>query len=168
MSPASRLVALAHVAALASLSVAAQAQVFKCAHPGGSTTYQSTPCPVAGPPAAHPTLAQLNAAQQVADADAKAKASADPYASMLSSRPQPLAPLAPSVVEPPRKPVTQQTASEEDRRKACTIALSNQVVLARGRQVFTYDNTGNKQYIPDSERSAAQARAKNSEARNCD
>ena len=165
MSNASRFIPLAHAAALASLSISAQAQVYKCAQPGGSTTYQSTPCPVAGKPAAHPTLAQLNAAQQAADA--QARDSADPYATSVGSRPKAPGRLAPSVPEPPSRPVTQQTASEEDRRKACTIALSNQVVLARGRQVFTYDNTGNKQYIPDSERSAAQARNKNSEARNC-
>jgi hypothetical protein len=165
MSNASRLVALAHATVLAGLSFPAQAQVYKCAQSGGSTTYQSTPCPVAGKPAAHPTLAQLNAAQQAADA--KARDSADPYATSVGSRPQAPRPMAPSVPEPPHKPVTQQTATEEDRRKACTIALSNQVVLARGRQVFTYDNTGNKQAIPDSERSAAQTNSKQSEARNC-
>ncbi len=166
MSNASHLVALAHATALASFSVAAQAQVYKCAQPGGSTTYQSTPCPATGPAAKHPTLAQLNAAQQAADA--KARDSADPYATSLGSRPQAPGRLSPSVPEPPRQPVTQQTASEEDRRRACAIALSNQVVLARGRQVFTYDNTGNKQFIPDSDRSAAQTRSKQSEARNCD
>ena len=164
MSNASRLAALA-CATLAGLSLSAHAQVYKCAHPEGSTTYQSTPCPVAARPGALPTLAQLNAAQQAADA--KARDSADPYATSVGSRPHAPGRLAPSVPEPPRKLVTQQTATEEDRRKACTIALSNQVVLARGRQVFTYDNTGNKQYIPDSERSAAQDRSKQSEARNC-
>jgi hypothetical protein len=165
MSNASRTAARAHAAVLASLCLSAQAQVYKCAQTAGTTTYQSTPCPVAGKPAAHPTLAQLNAAQQAADA--KARDGADPYATSVGSRPRAPAPLAPSVPDPPRKAVTQQTATEEERRKACTIALSNQVVLARGRQVFTYDNTGNKQYIPDSERAAAQTRAKGSEARNC-
>ncbi|MEO5688158.1 MAG: hypothetical protein ABIR54_12415 [Burkholderiaceae bacterium] len=165
MSNASRIAALAHAAVLASLAFSAQAQVYKCAQSGGSTTYQSTPCPVAGKPSAHPTLAQLNAAQRAADA--KARDSADPYSTSVGSRPRAPGPQAPSVVEPPRKAVTQQTATEEDRHKACTIALSNQVVLARGRQVYTYDNTGNKQYIPDSDRSAAQTRSRQSEARNC-
>jgi len=160
MSPASRTSALL----LATASLAAQAQVFKCAQAGGATVYQSRPCPVAGPPAVHPTASQLNAAQQAAAPRAPAD---DPYASPPNARPRAAGPLAPSVAEPPRKPLRRDDYTEEDRRKACTIALSNQVVLARGRQVFTYDANGNKQTIPDSERAAAQTRARQSQAANC-
>jgi len=160
MSHASRTVALL----LATGCLAAQAQVFKCTQPGGATVYQARPCPVPGTPAAHPTAAQLNAAQQAAAPQAQAD---DAYATPVKARPRAPGPQAPSVAEPPRKPLTRDNYSEEDRRKACTIALSNQVVLARGRQVFTYDANGNKQYIPETDRAAAQTRAQQSQAANC-
>ena len=128
------------VLVLATLPIAASAQVYKCAQAGGGTTYQSTPCPVAGAkPALHPTAAQLNAERASAAATAKPQvvATADPY-------------------------------SDGHRRRDCTIALQNQSVLRRAGRPYTTDAAGQKTYVMDSDRARLIAEAEHQAAQLCD
>jgi len=106
-------------AALLLSAAAAQAQVFKCPQPGGGTSYQSTPCAVAGAkPASHPSAAQLNAQRASAPQVTARSDAPDPY------------------------------DGEGMRRRNCMIALQNQMVLKRtgagtGRRAVVTDSKGN-------------------------
>ena len=123
---------------LALLPAAASAQVYKCAQPAGGTLYQSTPCPVAGPAAVHPTAAQLNAQRASAPAPARPPtAAADPY-------------------------------SDGHRRRDCTIALQNQSVLKRAGRPYTTDAAGQKTYVMDSDRARLIVEAEHQAAQLCD
>lgn len=123
----------------AALPFAAHAQVHKCAQPSGGVTYQSTPCPVAGPPAAHPTAAQLNAER--------------------ASAPRPAAPRV-TVADP---------YDDGHRRRDCTVALQNQVTLRRtGGRVFVTNAAGQKEYIDDRDRPRLLAEAEKHAAKLCD
>jgi len=123
---------------LAALPLAANAQVYKCAQPGGGTAYQSTPCPVAGKPAARPTAAQLNAERASAPAPAKPAAPAvDPY-------------------------------SDNHRRRDCTVALKNQNVLKSPGRIYWTDAFGHKVDIADGDRPRLSAEAERQVAKFCD
>ncbi len=164
-SPARRVRAVALVGLLASLPLAAGAQVYKCPQAGGSTSYQSTPCASATRPAARPTAAELNAARQAqAQAPAAAGPVVDPYATAVSSRPRAPGPLKPSVPAPPRDG---RITSDEERRRACTIALNNEAVLARGRKAYSFDKDGNQNTVLDTDRARLKAEADHVAATTC-
>ena len=127
------------VLVLASLPAAARAQVYKCTPAGGGhVIYQSTPCPVPGKPAAHPTAAQLNAERASNPAPARPPVAADdPY-------------------------------DDGHRRHDCTMALKNQSVLkSPGRVVYT-DALGHRVEVMDSERPALVAQAERQAKQFCD
>ncbi len=129
--------------ALLLVAVAAPAQVvYKCAQPGGGTTYQSTPCPVPGAkPAAHPTAAQLNALRASAPV-AKAEPTSDPY-------------------------------SDDRRRRDCTVALQNQVVLKHAAEnpnsrAFSTDKNGQRTYVQPGETAGLIAKNERLASAKCD
>ncbi len=154
--------------ALAGLSPPALAQVNKCAQADGSITYQSAPCGANEPAAARVTAAQLNAAQRArdqAEARAKARAAADPYANGVSSRPRAPGPLKPSVASP--LPEDAKIVTTDDRKRACTIALNNEAVLSRQTKAYTFDRQGNREDIAPGDRAGKLAVAKRNEAKYC-
>ena len=152
------------VALLAVAPLAAPAQVFKCAQPGGSTSYQATPCKVNAAPAAHPTAAQLNAARETQPA-AEPRPHVDTYAMPPSARPQAPGPLKPSVASPTGG--MRRIDSDEERRRACTIALNNDAVLSRGRKAYSFDKDGNQNWVQDGDRAGLLSSSKKQEARYC-
>ncbi len=131
--------------ALLFVAVAAPAQtVYKCAQPGGSVAYQSTPCAVPGAkPAVHPTAAQLNAARASAPVVAAApQDTSDPY-------------------------------SPDKRRHDCMIALQNQVVLKRAAEnpnsrAFSTDKNGQRTYVAPGETSGLIAKNERAASAKCD
>ena len=152
------------VALLAVAPLCAQAQVFKCAHPGAPTSYQSTPCTAGATPATHPTAAQLNAAREARPA-AEARPYVDTYAMPVSARPQSPGPQKPSVASPTGG--LRRIDSEEERRRACTIALNNDAVLSRGRKSYSFDKDGNQNWVQDGDRAALLSSSKAQEAKYC-
>ncbi len=157
--------AMALAGALAALAPPAQAQVYKCPQAGGSVSYQSTPCATGTPQGAHPTAAELNAAQH-AQATAAARPTADPYATRVDARPRAAGPLKPSVASP--LPEDAHVVTAEDRQRACTIALNNEAVLGRtGNKACSFDRTGNRNDVMDADRANLLAAARRNEARYC-
>jgi hypothetical protein len=160
-SPARGLV----VALLAVAPLAAHSQVFKCAQPGGSTSYQPTPCKGNAAPATHPTAAQLNAAREAQPA-AEPRPYVDTYATPPSARPRAPGPPKPSVASPTGG--MRRIDSEEERRRACTIALNNDAVLSRGRKAYSFDKDGNQNWVQDDQRAGLLSSSKKQEARYCE
>ena len=129
--------------ALLFVAVAAPAQaVFKCAQPGGGTTYQATPCAdPSAKPAAHPTAAQLNALRASAPVVAS-KPTSDPY-------------------------------SSDQRRRDCTVALQNQMVLKRvaanpNSRAYTTDGSGQRNYVSPGESAGLVAQNEKAASAKCD
>jgi len=149
---------------LATLPFAAQAQVYKCTQANGSTGYQSTLCATGARPAAHPTAADLNAARQ-AQAAADPQPFSDPYKTPLNVRPQAASPLKPSVASPTDG--MRRVDNDEERRRACTLALNNEAVLSRPTHAFSYDKSGNRNDVMDADRPRLLAQAQALEARYC-
>ena len=160
---------------LASLPLVAEAQVFKCSQPDGSTTFQQSPCPgnikaPAAPPAdakpassrAEPYFdpyAPVNVRQRAAEVSLPAthpNPVAPPVAQAERRRPEepeasPRAPAAPSAEQ-------QQVTQENERVKAynksvmCNNARQQLGVLKVQRPVYRVDNNGERHYVDDKDR----------------
>ena len=152
------------VALLVVATLAANAQVFKCAQPGGSTSYQARPCKGNAAPPTHPTAAQLNAAREAQPA-AEPRPYVDTYAAPPSARPRAPGPLKPSVASPTGG--LRRIDSDEERRRACTIALNNDAVLGRGRKAYSFDKDGNQNWVQDGDRAGLLSSSKRQEAKYC-
>ena len=152
------------VGVLAGAPIAARAQVYKCPLANGTVGYQSTPCATHEKPASHPTAAQLNAARDALP-KAEEKPYVDPYARTATARPRAAEAPLPSVAAPPRN--EQRAATEEDRRRLCTIALNNQSVLKQQGQAYSFDKAGHQQMIANGERERLYVEAERVAAANC-
>jgi hypothetical protein len=175
--PARRHDAVLLAALLAAAPLMAHAQVYKCVQANGTTGYQSTPCAAGDKPAAHPSVAQLNAQRAAAPKDDKPYD--DPYAGDASSRPHPdvpatRAPASRDVVDlPPGRSTSGLVADVQARNRreneqhaymeahkndkrvdmaACNAARHNLGVLSEQRPVYSYDNKGNRNYVEDKDR----------------
>jgi hypothetical protein len=157
--------AAAFIVLLAGLSLPALAQVHKCTLPDGSIGYQAAPCTAsdAAPPQ-RVTAAQLNAARR-AQEQARARAAADPYADSPSSRPRAPGKQKPSVASP--LPENARVVTDEDRKRACTVALNNEAVLSHPTKAYSYDRAGNRKDVAEPDRDGLLAIAKRNEAKYC-
>lgn len=162
-----RVRAAALIGLLAGLSLPALAQVHKCTQPDGSIAYQSAPCPgEALPPQQRVTAAQLNAARRAQEQEqALPRVAADPYANSTSSRPRAPGAQKPSVASP--FPEHASIVTDEDRQRACTIALNNEAVLSHPSQAYSFDRAGNRKDIAAPDRDGLLAIAKRNEAKYC-
>ena len=149
---------------LAALPFAAQAQVYKCPQANGSIGYQATPCATGARPGVHPTAAELNAGRQ-AQSPAEPRPFTDVYADTANARPRAAEPLKPSVASPTGG--MRRIDNDEERRRACTIALNNEAVLARPTHAYSFDKNGNRNDVMVGERPGLLAEAKQQEARFC-
>jgi hypothetical protein len=156
--------ALAAALVLAALPLAARAQVYKCPQANGSTGYQSTPCATGAKPDGHPTAAELNAAR-AAQAPPEPQSFFDPYKNPVGARPKAAEPMKPSVASPTDG--MRRIDNDDERRRACTIALNNDAVLSRQTPAFSYDRNGNRVDVLDMDRQRLLAEAKAQEARYC-
>lgn len=193
-SPAWGMVAVL-VGVLAGSPFEAQAQqVYKCPQSNGTIGYQATPCATSEKPPSHPTAAQLNAQRAAAPRDDKPYD--DPYATSVSSRPHPQAPIVqapPSPFAPApapaqtqstsslvadvqarnRRDISQQAALDAHRNDkvvnsaACNTARGNLGVLNEQRPVYSYDNKGNRVYVEDKNRAATIAQTQQQISANC-
>jgi hypothetical protein len=159
------LAAAAFIGLLAGLSLPALAQVHKCAQADGSVSFQSAPCAAsdAAPPQ-RVTAAQLNASRR-AQEQARTRVEADPYADSPSSRPRAPGKQKPSVASP--LPENARIVTDEDRKRACTIALNNQAVLSQPGKAYSFDRTGNRKDVAEPDRDGLLAIAKRNEAKYC-
>jgi hypothetical protein len=191
--PARRGDAVLLAALLAAAPLMVHAQVYKCVQANGTTGYQSTPCAASDKPAAHPSVAQLNA-QRAATAAKDDKPYDDPYVGDLGSRPHPQVPVtrAPAsrdVVDlPPGRSTSGLVADVQARNRreneqqaymdahkndkhvdmtVCNAARHNLGVLGEQRPVYSYDNKGNRNYVEDKDRSAKIAETQRLIAANC-
>jgi hypothetical protein len=150
---------------LAGLSLPALAQVHKCTQPDGSIGYQSAPCTAgdAAPPQ-RVTAAQLNAARH-AQEQAQARVETDTYADSPNSRPRAPGKQKPSVASP--LPENARIVTDEDRQRACTVALNNQAVLSQPGKAYSFDRAGNRKDVAEPDRDGLLAIAKRNEAKYC-
>jgi len=149
---------------LAALPFAVRAQVYKCPQANGSTGYQATPCATSTRPAGHPSAAELNAARQ-AQAPAEPAPFSDPYKNAVNTRPQGPGPLKPSVASPTDG--LRRIDNDDERRRACTLALNNEAVLSRPSHAYSYDKSGNRNDVMDMDKPRLLAEARALEARYC-
>ena len=150
---------------LAGVSLPALAQVHKCTQPDGSIGYQSAPCSAGdAAPTQRVTAAQLNAARR-AQEQARARAEADPYADSPSARPRAPGKPKPSVASP--FPENARIVTDEDRQRACTIALNNEAVLSHPNKAYSFDQAGNRKDVAEPDRDGLLAIAKRNEAKYC-
>jgi hypothetical protein len=149
---------------LATLPFAVQAQVYKCPQASGSIAYQATPCATGAKPGGHPTAAELNTARE-ARAPAEPQPFFDPYRNAAGARPKAAEPLKPSVASPTGG--VRRIDNDDERRRACTIALNNDAVLSRPTGAYSYDKSGNRIDVMDLDRQRLLAEAKAQQARYC-
>jgi len=157
--------AAALIGLLAGLSLPALAQVHKCTQPDGSIGYQSAPCTAgdASPPP-RVTAAQLNAARH-AQEQARARVETDTYADSPNSRPRAPGKQKPSVASPFAEDA--RIVTDEDRRRACTVALNNEAVLSHPDKAYSFDRAGNRKDVAEPDRDALLATAKRNQAKYC-
>lgn len=156
--------ALSAALLLAALPLAAQAQVYKCPQANGHVGYQSTPCATGAKPSNHPTAAELNAAR-ASQPVAEAQPFSDPYKNPVNVRPQAPGTLKPSVASPTDG--MRRIDNDDERRRACTLALNNEAVLSRQTKAYSYDKSGNRNDVMDMDKPRLLAEAKAMEARYC-
>lgn len=183
-SPTGRILTLAALfGAFASVPVAALAQVYKCARPDGSVSYQGSPCPSTGkPPVAAPAPVPVPVAPHAAY---------DPYAPENASQrptivppPLPRAPVervAPVVTtaRSPRPAEAQSTQANDalrqeverikaqDKAQRCATARDQVGVNKEERPIYHYDKSGNKVYVADADRARSLAAAQQRVTQEC-
>jgi hypothetical protein len=192
-SPARGVIAAVLIGLVAGLPLAAVAQVYKCPQPGGSTSYQGTPCATSGKAPARPTAAELNAQKPPVET----KPFYDPYASNPGSRPHPVipvtqapqAPRAPAEKAPAARPSLAEQQARYDRERVleenerirkenarteasnqairCSSARQNLSVLGEQVRVYRLDNNGNRVYVSDASRAGEVAAAQQRVAAEC-
>ena len=134
---------------------AAHAEMFKCKRPDGKTSFQDSPCEKG----AESSPLIVNDPSPAYDPSAKAKA---PSLKKADKAPQSLTPIADEAMRQRNRQL-----EAENRRMQCNAARRDVEVLKRERPVFSYDKSGNKVYVEDSNRAAELAAAQQRAAEAC-
>lgn len=139
--------------ALAAFALPAQAQLYKCKHANGTTSYQEDPCEKGstGDVVALPPVSTVSPPKVP-------KTQTSPSTRMRTSgsvRPDPEAERRNAEIE------------AHNRAVRCSNARGQADVMNSGRPVYRYDKDGNRQYVKDSDRDAAIAAANNRVAQEC-
>jgi len=129
-------------AVLALASPSAAAEMFKCKRPDGKTSFQDSPCEKG----AESSPVIVNDPSPSYDPDARAKA---PTLAPKSKAPQSLTPLADETLRQRNRQL-----EVDNRRMHCSAARRDVEVLKKQRPVYSYDKSGKKVYVEDSDRAA--------------
>lgn len=143
-------------AALIFVPITASAEMFKCKRPDGKTSFQDSPCEKG----AESSPVIVNDPSPAYDPSAKAKAPT--LKAKADKSPQSVTPIADETMRQRNRQL-----EAENRRMQCNAARRDVEVLKRERPVFSYDKSGNKVYVEDSNRAAELAAAQQRAAEAC-
>lgn len=150
-----RAILIATLAVLAAPS-SPLAEMYKCKRPDGKTSFQDSPCEKG----AESTPVIVNDPSPAYDPEAKAKAPR--FVNKADKPPQSRTPIADDLLRQRNRQLEAQ-----NRAMACNAARRDVEVLKKERPVYSYDKSGNKVYVEDSNRAAELAAARQRAADAC-